>query len=265
MTSLPDERRRRADLPCIDLYLGSSIGRWALRRFGQRRSGVVFTLDQTIAADAVAMGLEVSTDDPHDRPTSSAQAISVHYPRIFKTELLARYRAVYNLHPALLPYGRGFFPVFWALWEGTPAGATLHWVTERLDGGPVALQREVPYDDLDTGGSLHARVAAAERSLLVEAWLILGRGGDLPGAPQKPGGSYHSRAEFDRLRGPVGVSDLSAARLVRLARCLTFPGYPGLAVESNGARLELRVDRVERASGSEIRLARTEGEPTLIR
>lgn len=235
-------------LPAIDLYLGSPIGRWALRRFGHRRAGTVFTLDPLIAADAAEMGLAVSGEDPHRSTTGSPMAVSVHYPRILKPELLALYSAVYNLHPALLPWGSGFFPVFWALWEGTPAGATLHLMTERVDAGPLVLQREVPYDELDTGGSLHARVSAVERSLLVEAWRTLGRGHALPGTPQPPGGSYHSRAEFDHLRDSVSVERFSSAQIVRLARCLTFPGYPGLIVESDGVRIELSVQSAERVA-----------------
>lgn len=258
MTGSVRSRRRRsppvdaegadtaATRPTIDLYLGSSIGRWALRRFGHRRRGVVFTLDPSLAAEAAVMGLDVSQEDPHDQPTGSDLAISVHYPRIFRTDLLARYHAVYNLHPGLLPWGRGFFPVFWALWEGTPAGATLHLVDEGLDTGPVVLRSEVEYDDLDTGGSLHARVSAAERKLLVKAWRTLGLGEDLPGSPPGPGGSFHSRADFDRLRAPVRADDVPTARLLRLARCLTFPGYPGLVVESNGTRFELAARRLER-------------------
>ena len=234
VTAGPVRARRRVDLPGVDLYLGSAIGLWALRRIGRRRTGVVFTLDPAIAAEAAAMGLAVSTEDPHNAPTSSPQALSVHYPRIFRPELLARYRSMYNLHPALLPFGRGYFPAFWALWEGTPAGATLHVVTERLDAGPVALQREVVYDDRDTGGSLHARVTAAERSLLVAAWKTLGSGGDLPTVAQKTGGSYHSRADFEELREPGSLGRLPDDRLIRLARCLTFPGYPALDLSGRG-------------------------------
>jgi len=234
-----------AALPAVDLYLGSGIGSWALRRYGRRRTGVVFTLDPRIAAEARLLGLDVDEGDPHGRSTGSPIGLSVHYPRLFRQSLLDRYRAVYNLHPGLLPYGRGYFPVFWALWEGTPAGATLHLVTERLDGGPIVSQAAVPYDDMDTGATLHARVTGAERRLLTRAWRVLERGGVLASSPQAGGGTYHARAEFERLRDSTAPSDLSADALVRLARCLTFPGHPGLRVVSNGVGLRLRVESAE--------------------
>jgi len=44
---------------------------------------------------------------------------------------------VVNLHPAPLPINRGSHHSFWAIMEDEPMGATLHWITEGLDEGPI--------------------------------------------------------------------------------------------------------------------------------
>lgn len=46
-------------------------------------------------------------------------------------------RCVVNLHPAPLPFNRGSHHSFWAIMEDGPMGATLHWITEGLDEGPI--------------------------------------------------------------------------------------------------------------------------------
>jgi methionyl-tRNA formyltransferase len=159
--------------------------------------------------------------------------VSVHDQRIIRPDVLDRYDAVYNLHPGLLPWGRGYYPVFWALWEGTPAGATLHEVVAALDAGPIIDQVEVDVRPDDTGGSLHARVQAAERALFERWWPRIVAGEALPGRPQDSGGgSAHALAEFLELKRS-GWRALDERELERLERCLRFPGHGG--VEGRGA------------------------------
>jgi methionyl-tRNA formyltransferase len=44
---------------------------------------------------------------------------------------------MYNLHPAYLLWGKDYYPIFWVLWEHTPAGATLHEINEGIDQGKI--------------------------------------------------------------------------------------------------------------------------------
>src|SRR5687768_16752102 len=47
--------------------------------------------------------------------------IAVHFPYIFPPAVLSTPRlGVLNLHPALLPYNRGWHTATWAILEGTP-------------------------------------------------------------------------------------------------------------------------------------------------
>jgi Formyl transferase len=195
------------------------------------------------------------SDDANARGDAPAVfGFSVHYPRIIRPPLLTRYRKIYNLHPGYLPWGRGFYPVFWALWEGTPAGATLHEMSEGLDEGPVVAQTRVPYDEDDTGGSLHARVREAERQLFLEYWPRVARGEELPAHPQAEGaGTRHARREFFALKESARVEALSGPQLLRLARCLTFPGHTGLEVTLGRAKFELRLEPLARTDDANER------------
>jgi len=91
-------------------------------------------------------------------------------------ELRGRYagRAL-NVHPALIPAfsGQGFYGhhVHEAvLAAGVKlSGATVHFVGDGYDEGPILLQESVPVLDHDTPESLAARVQALERKLVPEA------------------------------------------------------------------------------------------------
>jgi methionyl-tRNA formyltransferase len=227
----------------VDLYLGGRPGLWVLEEVAPGEVHCVVTREQGLAGAARRLGFAVVATDPHaDDFRPGGTCLSVHYPRILKEPLLARYRHRYNLHPGYLPWGRGYFPVFWALWEGTPAGATLHEMTPGVDEGPVVEQERVPYADGDTGGALHARVMEAERRLFRRHWPRIAAGGAPAGRPQEGHGSYHPKSEFTRLKEGDAWQSLPADRLRRLVRCLTMPGYPNLRVARDGKLHELRLD-----------------------
>jgi folate-dependent phosphoribosylglycinamide formyltransferase PurN len=213
----------------IDLYLGGSLGEWALDFVNSADVSTVVTTQVELAAAARERGFRVLVSEEVCTPAEPAEvAVSVHYPRLFPPASIERYRSMYNLHPGFLPWGRGYYPVFWALWEGTPAGATLHRIAAGLDKGPIVDQIRVPFRAGDTGGSLHGRVQEAERKLLRSYWPRIIAGEKPDGAQQPAGGSYHTRREFFELKTDPAHAITSGADLIRLAHALDFPGYSGL-------------------------------------
>jgi hypothetical protein len=208
----------------LDLLVGGTLGAWAIRNTSPALVKQVVTLDDALIAAAAERGHEVFAGDPHVAAFTPARAaLSVHFPRILRPGLIDAYDgAIWNLHPGLLPFGRGMYPVFWALWEGTPAGATLHELTAGLDAGPIVEQREVAVLSSDTGGRLHERVQAAERELFLRWMPRLAAGARPVAQPQPAGGTYHSLAEFEFMRDE-GRYEVPRADRERLQRCLTFP------------------------------------------
>ncbi len=81
-----------------------------------------------------------------------------------------------NVHPALIPSfcGKGFYGLHVheaALAAGVKlSGATVHFVTEECDGGPIILQKAVPVENGDTPEALQKRIMEqAEWKILPEA------------------------------------------------------------------------------------------------
>ncbi len=87
-----------------------------------------------------------------------------------------------NVHPALIPAfsGQGMYGrhVYDAVFEkGVKiTGATVHFVDEEYDHGPILLQRAVRVEEDDTVATLSARVQAAERELVPEAIRLVAEG-----------------------------------------------------------------------------------------
>jgi phosphoribosylglycinamide formyltransferase-1 len=82
-----------------------------------------------------------------------------------------------NIHPALLPAFPGLHAQRQALDYGVKvAGATVHFVDEGVDTGPVVLQATVPVQPDDTEESLSARILAEEHRLYPEAVRLFAEG-----------------------------------------------------------------------------------------
>ena len=96
---------------------------------------------------------------------------------IFTEELVRAYpNAVMNVHPALIPSfcGAGYYGLKvheQALAYGVKlSGATVHFVTEECDGGPIIAQKSVAVHTNDTPETLQKRIMEeAEWKLLPEA------------------------------------------------------------------------------------------------
>ena len=96
---------------------------------------------------------------------------------IFTEELVSAYpNAIMNVHPALIPSfcGPGYYGLHVheeALKYGVKlSGATVHFVTEECDGGPIIAQRSVAIREDDTPETLQKRIMEeAEWKLLPEA------------------------------------------------------------------------------------------------
>lgn len=101
------------------------------------------------------------------------------FMRILTPAFVARFRGrLLNIHPSLLPKFRGLHTHQRALAAGeTLHGASVHFVTEELDGGPVVLQAKVPVEPGDDPEGLAARVLRQEHRIYPQVvhWFAQGR------------------------------------------------------------------------------------------
>ena len=97
------------------------------------------------------------------------------FMRVLSPEFTSRYEGrVINIHPALLPKHRGLHTHARVLEAGdTEHGASVHFATAELDGGPVVLQSRVAVRPAETESELAARVLRTEHVILpkVIGWL----------------------------------------------------------------------------------------------
>ena len=122
------------------------------------------------------------------------------WPHILKSKSINSFDFIVNLHPSLLPYGRGKYGYFWSIINSEPFGASLHLVDEGIDTGQILVQKEVFVAPTDTGEDLYQKGVDACISLFDEQICnllenLVERVGSLKQCSLTEGSS-HSKADF---------------------------------------------------------------------
>jgi phosphoribosylglycinamide formyltransferase-1 len=100
------------------------------------------------------------------------------FMRILSAAFVQRYAGrIINIHPSLLPKYPGLQTHQRAIeaadrWHG----ATVHFVTEELDSGPLIIQGRVPVSERDSADTLAARVLKIEHRIYPEAARLFASG-----------------------------------------------------------------------------------------
>ena len=101
------------------------------------------------------------------------------FMKVLQPQFVQKYRnRIINIHPSLLPAFPGAHPLRDTLAYGVKvSGATVHFVDEGLDTGPIIAQVSVPVYDNDNEESLHARIQIEEHKIYpnVVKWYAAGR------------------------------------------------------------------------------------------
>lgn len=171
--------------------------------------------------------------------------VGIHFPYLVPAEVLALPRqGMLNLHPAYLPYNRGWHTPTWAMLEGTPAGATLHFMDARIDMGDVVHRRELAPGPGDTADTLYRRLKALEVEVFQEAWPALVDGTFTRVPQDERAGTSHRRRDLytPAVQRIDPAAQVRAGDLLLRLRALSTNQWDEAAYyEQDGVRYRVRV------------------------
>ena len=100
------------------------------------------------------------------------------YMRILSPYFIRTYKnKIINIHPALLPSFPGLHAQKQAVEYGAKiSGCTVHFVDERVDSGPIILQKAVEVSDDDTEESLAEKILKEEHQIYPRAIQLFSEG-----------------------------------------------------------------------------------------
>ena len=114
---------------------------------------------------------EVTTESDVIKDTRGFDyVISYGYRHIISKEVILKSETpILNIHLSYLPYNRGSHPNFWAHFENTPHGVSIHVIDEGIDTGPILFQKYVNFEKSDnTFEKTYDKLRAEAEKLFLE-------------------------------------------------------------------------------------------------
>jgi len=162
--------------------------------------------------------------------------VVVAFGQILTKELLEipKYGSI-NVHASLLPAYRGAAPIQWAVIDGLKkTGVTTMAMDAGIDTGDILMQKELPLDKKETGGSLFDRLSIIGAELLVETLTALENGTATRTKQEDELSNYAKR--LDKALGEIDFHQ-SAEKIERLIRGLN--PWPSAYTHIDGKTLKI--------------------------
>ena len=149
------------NLVAVKIFKGHFFGVFSVEHLLLKKGWEVIHITDANSQDFIEMVTDKNID----------LLVSVAASQKLKSEILAKPKyGCINIHNAKLPKNRGMLPNFWSLYnyDTEPVSAmTIHRMNEKLDEGPIILQKEF---NLNPQESLHELIIKTKRA---NAHLIL--------------------------------------------------------------------------------------------
>jgi len=124
--------------------------------------------------------------------------VSIYFRKIFKTDLINKFKYIVNIHNGPLPKYRGVNPINWALKNNENShGVTLHHIDEGIDTGDIIDQEIFSISSNLEVIDVYKQCINAGKKLIENSILKIDT---LPRIVQNDSkSSYYSKADFDNL------------------------------------------------------------------
>lgn len=152
---------------------------------------------------------------------SETFGISVLFGHIFPGKIISKFNGnLINLHPSLLPIGRGADPIFWSVIEELPQGASIHRIDEGIDTGEILVQEEIEIKSWLSSGQIYELAMAKLYHLFVDFYPYWNS--STPSVPQVGQGTHHQSHELVKIKSQILENSGILFKQLNLIQALTY-------------------------------------------
>ena len=165
------------------------------------------------------------------------------WPSIIKLKSIKSVKTGWiNLHPSLLPYGRGKHGYFWSIVEDTSFGVSIHFINDGIDTGPVLFQKMIEVSFNDTGETLYKKGVDEIIKLFKRKYSDIVSLNFTPVIQDNKNATSHFAKEIED-KSKIDLNKrYKALDLINLIRARTFCNGASLKINKDGSDYYLRIN-----------------------
>lgn len=146
---------------------------------------------------------------------------------------------ILNLHPSFLPYNKGSHHSFWSIMDSTPAGASIHWMVDELDAGPIIDQEQIQLDLLSTAQQVQEMCELKCLELLSRNIKTLMKRSPIK-CIENAGGNIHYKRQIEKASTLTDHQVYSGSHVFNLIRATKHSDY-GFFIVVSGRKFMIRI------------------------
>ena len=136
----------------------------------------------------------------------------------------------FNIHKSLLPINKGANPVFWTILKNTKAGISIHKITNKIDDGPIVMQKEVVYDFSYNAQMLYEKLENEQVLLFLKFWKLIQISKLKFKNSVKKNSSYYRKKDFLNIL-KKNTNKKNMLRVINFLRASTFPPFENIRLK----------------------------------
>ncbi|ASY09908.1 methionyl-tRNA formyltransferase [Candidatus Nanopelagicus limnes] len=169
--------------------------------------------------------------------------VSAMFGHIIEDKLIDKAKKDFvNLHPSLLPIGRGANPISWSVIDNKPQGVTIHKLTSKLDAGDIYVQAQVDFRIEANAAAIYVKLTESLLGLFVNFFQDWISGNLIASKQPELGVSSHRISDLESVRKIDAKEILTAEQFVRRIQALDFSnGTSAVFQDATGIEWSIRL------------------------
>ena len=155
----------------------------------------------------------------------------------------------YNIHKSLLPLNKGANPVFWTILNNSPAGISIHKVTNKIDAGPIVAQKRIDYNFSYTADKLYAKLEKEQITQFFQFWNKFKKSKISYKKKLTFKSSYHRKKNFLDFINLKEVKEKNLSKVINFLRAATFAPFQNVRLKKgkNTYNVEIMIKKINKS------------------
>ena len=154
-----------------------------------------------------------------------------YYDYLIPEEILKKIKiGGINFHPSYLPFNKGRHSTFWGIMNGTPFGASSHWINSKFDNGDIFFREKIKFQKFENAKQIYMSQIFLLEKIMKKTINSIRKNNFRRKKQNKRIKDYHFAKDIDEIITKKYFDKISNIEFINLIRATCFNLNTGIKV-----------------------------------